>query len=62
MTDVYTLGEPLGVVSSGRVRHESEARLDVCGRSSRWPSPWPGSGTAARTWARWPMTSWAPEP
>lgn len=29
--DVYTLGEPLGVVSSGRVRHESEARLDVCG-------------------------------
>jgi 2-dehydro-3-deoxygluconokinase len=31
MTDVYTLGEPLGVVSSGRVRHESEARLDVCG-------------------------------
>ncbi len=31
MTDVYTLGEALGVVSSGRVRHESEARLDVCG-------------------------------
>ncbi|GAA3218612.1 sugar kinase [Nonomuraea helvata] len=31
MTDVYTLGESLGVVSSGRVRHESEARLDVCG-------------------------------
>jgi 2-dehydro-3-deoxygluconokinase len=31
MTDVYTLGEPLGVVSSGRVRHENEARLDVCG-------------------------------
>ncbi|AQZ66309.1 2-dehydro-3-deoxygluconate kinase [[Actinomadura] parvosata subsp. kistnae] len=31
MTDVYTLGEPVGVVSSGRVRHESEARLDVCG-------------------------------
>jgi 2-dehydro-3-deoxygluconokinase len=31
MTDVYTLGEPLGVVSSGRVRHESDARLDVCG-------------------------------
>lgn len=31
MTDVYTLGEPLGVVASGRVRHESEARLDVCG-------------------------------
>ncbi|SEG59812.1 2-dehydro-3-deoxygluconokinase [Nonomuraea solani] len=31
MTDVYTLGEPLGVVSSGRVRHETEARLDVCG-------------------------------
>ncbi|WP_433438549.1 sugar kinase [Nonomuraea sp. CA-141351] len=31
MTDVYTLGEPLGVVTSGRVRHESEARLDVCG-------------------------------
>jgi 2-dehydro-3-deoxygluconokinase len=31
MTDVYTLGEPLGVVSSGRVRHESEARLDVGG-------------------------------
>ncbi|MEQ4718829.1 sugar kinase [Nonomuraea sp. B19D2] len=31
MTDVYTLGEPLGVVSSGRVRHESEARMDVCG-------------------------------
>ncbi|MBB6351027.1 sugar kinase [Nonomuraea muscovyensis] len=31
MTDVCTLGEALGVVSSGRVRHESEARLDVCG-------------------------------
>ncbi|MER6942833.1 sugar kinase [Nonomuraea sp. NPDC000554] len=31
MTDVYTLGEALGVVSSGRVRHESEARLDVTG-------------------------------
>ncbi|MEV5896578.1 sugar kinase [Nonomuraea fuscirosea] len=31
MIDVYTLGEALGVVSSGRVRHESEARLDVCG-------------------------------
>ncbi|WP_043616491.1 sugar kinase [Nonomuraea candida] len=31
MTDLYTLGEPLGVVSSGRVRHETEARLDVCG-------------------------------
>jgi len=31
MTDVYTLGEPIGVVSSGRVRHENEARLDVCG-------------------------------
>ncbi|WP_214321331.1 sugar kinase [Nonomuraea sediminis] len=31
MTDVYTLGEALGVVSSGRVRHECEARLDVCG-------------------------------
>ncbi|MGN9838438.1 sugar kinase [Nonomuraea sp. H19] len=31
MTDVYTLGEPLGIVASGRVRHESEARLDVCG-------------------------------
>ncbi|MFI6791220.1 sugar kinase [Nonomuraea sp. NPDC050383] len=31
MTDVYTLGEALGVVSSGRVRHETEARLDVCG-------------------------------
>lgn len=31
MTDVYTLGEALGVVSSGRVRHEHEARLDVCG-------------------------------
>ncbi|MFI7464166.1 PfkB family carbohydrate kinase [Nonomuraea sp. NPDC049646] len=31
MTDVYALGEPLGVVSSGQVRHENEARLDVCG-------------------------------
>lgn len=31
MTDVYTLGEALGVISSGRVRHDSEARLDVCG-------------------------------
>ncbi|MFD2355220.1 PfkB family carbohydrate kinase [Nonomuraea ferruginea] len=31
MTDVYTLGEALGVVSSGRVRHETEARLDICG-------------------------------
>ncbi|WP_049573143.1 sugar kinase [Nonomuraea sp. SBT364] len=31
MIDVYTLGEALGVVSSGRVRHENEARLDVCG-------------------------------
>src|ERR1044072_9376530 len=31
MTDVYTLGEALGVVSSGRVRHETEARLDVTG-------------------------------
>ncbi|MEU6997318.1 sugar kinase [Nonomuraea sp. NPDC046570] len=31
MTDVYTLGEPLGVVSSGRLRHDSEARLDVGG-------------------------------
>ncbi|MFC4114922.1 sugar kinase [Nonomuraea zeae] len=31
MTDVYTLGEPLGVVASGRVRHENDARLDVCG-------------------------------
>ncbi|MGN9782477.1 sugar kinase [Nonomuraea sp. ZG12] len=31
MIDVYTLGEALGVVSSGRVRHEHEARLDVCG-------------------------------
>jgi 2-dehydro-3-deoxygluconokinase len=31
MIDVYTLGEALGVVSSARVRHEHEARLDVCG-------------------------------
>ncbi|WP_327087131.1 sugar kinase [Nonomuraea sp. NBC_01738] len=31
MTDVYTLGAALGVVSSGRIRHDSEARLDVCG-------------------------------
>lgn len=31
MTDVYTLGAAVGVVSSGRIRHESEARLDVCG-------------------------------
>jgi 2-dehydro-3-deoxygluconokinase len=31
MTDVYTLGEPLGVVTSGRVRHDSQAGLDVCG-------------------------------
>lgn len=31
MNDVYTLGEALGVVSSGRVRHDTEARLDVCG-------------------------------
>jgi 2-dehydro-3-deoxygluconokinase len=31
MTDVYTIGEALGVVSSGRVRHETEARMDVCG-------------------------------
>ncbi|MEV4059434.1 sugar kinase [Nonomuraea dietziae] len=31
MSDVYTLGEPLGVVASGRVRHDSEARLDVGG-------------------------------
>ncbi|GAA0943547.1 sugar kinase [Nonomuraea longicatena] len=31
MTDVYTLGAALGVVASGRIRHDSEARLDVCG-------------------------------
>ncbi|MBB5080051.1 sugar kinase [Nonomuraea endophytica] len=31
MTDVYTLGAVMGVVSSGRVRHDNEARLDVCG-------------------------------
>ncbi|SNT16708.1 2-dehydro-3-deoxygluconokinase, partial [Streptosporangium subroseum] len=29
--DVYTLGEAFGVVTSGRVRHEHEARLDVAG-------------------------------
>ncbi|MEV0596722.1 sugar kinase [Nonomuraea cavernae] len=31
MADVYTLGEALGVVSSGRVRHDDDARLDVGG-------------------------------
>ncbi|MFD1936339.1 MULTISPECIES: sugar kinase [Nonomuraea] len=31
MIDVYTMGEALGVVSSGRVRHDSEAGLDVGG-------------------------------
>ncbi|HLU72572.1 MAG TPA: sugar kinase [Nonomuraea sp.] len=31
MTDVYTMGEALGVVSSGQVRHQTEARLDLCG-------------------------------
>jgi 2-dehydro-3-deoxygluconokinase len=29
--DVYTLGEAFGVVTSGRIRHEHEARLDVTG-------------------------------
>ncbi|MEU3163360.1 sugar kinase [Streptosporangium sp. NPDC006930] len=29
--DVYTLGEAFGVVTSGRIRHEHEARLDVAG-------------------------------
>ncbi|MET9343411.1 sugar kinase [Nonomuraea sp. NPDC003804] len=31
MSDVYTMGEPLGVVSSGRIRHDGEARIDVGG-------------------------------
>jgi 2-dehydro-3-deoxygluconokinase len=30
-TDVYTIGEAVGVVASGRIRHENEARLDVTG-------------------------------
>lgn len=29
--DVYTLGEAFGVVTSGRIRHEHEARLDITG-------------------------------
>ncbi|MFJ2032339.1 sugar kinase [Streptosporangium sp. NPDC087985] len=29
--DVYTLGEAFAIVTSGRVRHEHEARLDVAG-------------------------------
>ncbi|WP_326820158.1 sugar kinase [Streptosporangium sp. NBC_01756] len=29
--DVYTLGEAFAVVTSGRIRHEHEARLDVTG-------------------------------
>lgn len=29
--DVYTLGEAFAVVTSGRIRHEHEARLDVAG-------------------------------
>ncbi|GIH74456.1 sugar kinase [Planobispora longispora] len=29
--DVYTLGEVFGVLTSGRIRHEHEARLDVTG-------------------------------
>ncbi|MEV4242247.1 sugar kinase [Streptosporangium canum] len=31
MVDVYTLGEAFAVVTSGRIRHEHEARLDVAG-------------------------------
>jgi 2-dehydro-3-deoxygluconokinase len=31
MTDVFTLGEALGVVSADRLRHDTTARLDVAG-------------------------------
>ncbi|GGK78731.1 ribokinase [Sphaerisporangium melleum] len=31
MTEVFTLGEALGVVSADRLRHDSEVRLDVAG-------------------------------
>ncbi|MFC6079790.1 sugar kinase [Sphaerisporangium aureirubrum] len=31
MTDVFTLGEALGVISTDRIRHDTEVRLDVGG-------------------------------